>query len=368
MGQSLATLTRGLGRLGGTGLAIDRYALAVCDQLRRSVPFTFGCLASIDPATGLITGAVKTADTGMGDEEFAHYEYAVDDVNHFDDIAGRRIPAGVLSLDTGGRPEASSRFAEFLSPRFGFTDELRVAFRSQQHTWAVLAIYRSGEGPASFSADDARLLAAVSGPVAVGVRRSLFQTAATVAEVPDGPAVVIVGPDDRVRSVSAAGRRRIDELGGWQHGSLPTTLLALLNAARRGRFPATRVRTGAGWLVARAAALGPADGPGSEVVITLDGAGPGELTSLALAAFGLTAREEEVARLVLQGASTAVISRSLFLSPHTVQDHLKKVFAKVGVGSRRELIATVFFGHHAPHLGAVRRTDGSLVPPAGSTG
>lgn len=360
MEQSLATLSRGVGRLASAGLASDRYALAVCDQLCRAVPFTFGCLASVDPATGLITGAVKTADTGMGDEEFAFYEYAIDDVNHFDEIAARRSPAGVLSVDTGGRPDQSTRFAEFLSPRFDFTDELRLAFRSQHRTWGVLAIYRSGERLPSFTAQDARLLASVSEPVAVGIRGALFQAAAAAAEGPDGPAVVIIGPDDRVRSVSAAGRRAIEELGGWQHGSLPTTLLALLNAARRGRFPATRVPADAGWLVARAAALGPAGTSGAEVVITLDRAGPGELTSLALAAFGLTAREEEVARLVLQGASTAAISKSLFLSAHTVQDHLKKVFAKVGVSSRRELVATVFFGHHAPHLAGVRRTDGSL--------
>lgn len=355
---SPAALTRRLQRLDAAGLTTDEYCRAVCDELGRAVPFAFGCLATADPATGLITGAVKTADTGMGDEEFAYYEYAVDDINQFDEIARRPLPVGILSVDTGGHLEASTRWRELMAPRFGFTDELRLAFRSGQRTWGVLAVYRTGHTP--FRAADADLLLAAVEPVALGIRRSLFGEAAVAGDAPDGPAVLVVGGDDRVAKLSPAGQRRIADLGGLDHGSLPTNILALLNAARRGGFPSVRLRAGGGWLVARAAALDAGDGPATDVVITIDPAGPGDLTPLALAAFGLTAREEEVARLVLQGTATPAIAATLYLSPHTVQDHLKRVFAKVGVSSRRELIAKVFFGYHAAHLDRGRRTDGSL--------
>ncbi len=58
-----------------------------------------------------------------------------------------------------------------------------------------------------------------------------------------------------------------------------------------------------------------------------------------MAASGLTEREQAVTRLVLQADSTAQIAERLVLSPHTVQEHLKNIFEKTGVHSRRDLVA-----------------------------
>ncbi|ABW16490.1 transcriptional regulator, LuxR family [Parafrankia sp. EAN1pec] len=57
-----------------------------------------------------------------------------------------------------------------------------------------------------------------------------------------------------------------------------------------------------------------------------------------------------VARAVARGLSNQEIAGELFLSPHTVRDHLKAVFAKVGVGSRGELVAKLFAEHYGPAL------------------
>ena len=69
-----------------------------------------------------------------------------------------------------------------------------------------------------------------------------------------------------------------------------------------------------------------------------------------MSAYGLTEREQELTRLVLQGYSTAEIAERLVISAHTVQQHLKSIFDKTGVHSRRDLVGKVFFAHYEPRL------------------
>ncbi len=54
--------------------------------------------------------------------------------------------------------------------------------------------------------------------------------------------------------------------------------------------------------------------------------------------------------LVLQGRSTREMAWSLGLSPYTIQDHLKSIFGKFGVGSRSELVGRVFHRDYLPRL------------------
>ena len=54
---------------------------------------------------------------------------------------------------------------------------------------------------------------------------------------------------------------------------------------------------------------------------------------------------------MIRGKSVDEIAHSLYISRHTVKDHVKAIYSKVGVTNRSELTAQLFYEHHLPALG-----------------
>ncbi|NKQ94670.1 helix-turn-helix transcriptional regulator, partial len=104
--------------------------------------------------------------------------------------------------------------------------------------------------------------------------------------------------------------------------------------------PWTRVHLAAGrWLTLRAARLDAADGAQDrDIAVTIGETAPAERMGLCARCAGVSAREAGLLRQLAEGADTRQVAERMCVSPHTVQDHLKSVFDKTGVRSRRELL------------------------------
>lgn len=113
-----------------------------------------------------------------------------------------------------------------------------------------------------------------------------------------------------------------------------------------------RVRTRTGhWLTVHGSHLTGSDQRMVQTAIILEMAPASEIAQVLMLAYAFTVREREVVKLVLQGLSSIEMAQALHVSSHTVQDHLKAIFTKVGVRSRGELVAKMLGDHYLPHIG-----------------
>lgn len=355
--------------LATAGLDLPTFGQAAMDVLTRAVPFSVACLAPADPATGLITGNVKWGPVGdEHDDRWIFHEYEGPDPFNFQVVARRPGGVATAQVETGGDLNSSPRFTD-LYHFWDVGDEARMALQTDGAAWGFLALFRDGARSA-FTSVEQEYLSGIRSALGVGLRAGTIASAATeLLPASHGPVVLVVDGDDEIVRLSVGAAEGLANLTGEPIGRspLPFSVRALAAAARRfGRgeyptIPRLRLRARSGhWLVGHASPLLSPDGAAPEVVVTLEEARPPEIVPLVVAALGLTGRESDVIALALQGASTAQMARALELSAYTVQDHLKAIFEKAGVRSRRELLAGVFYDQYAPRLGA-----GASLGPSG---
>ncbi|QDP95245.1 helix-turn-helix transcriptional regulator [Microlunatus elymi] len=125
-------------------------------------------------------------------------------------------------------------------------------------------------------------------------------------------------------------------------------------AARREGTPAiSRIRARSGrWIIVQASSLQGLDGSTGPIAVTIGPAMSSQIAPIIIEAYGLTPREQDITKAVARGLSNAEIAAARHLSPLTVRDHLKAIFAKVGVSTRGELVAKLFADHYRPTIHA----------------
>jgi DNA-binding CsgD family transcriptional regulator len=352
--------------LGRRGLPREQYFAEVAARLRRVVDCDATCWHTLDPQTGLMTSdapselissGVLTAETAPeAGERIVACEYLVADVNTFADLASRRVPVGILSRVTGGRPERSTRYRELLAPA-GIPFELRAAFVIRGRCWGAVHIARR-EHKRDFTAEEANVVAHLTGAIADGIRTSVRFDAARQAQDRSAPGLVVLGATNEVELITPPAQELLEAMRSSAVTSdqrPPTALRALAAFTRRhhaaganGQPDIVAVPTSSGWITLHASLPdGRADG---QVAIVLERTATPQATALRLEADGVTPREREIATLIAQGRTNPEIAETLVLSPYTVQDHIKSLFEKTGVASRQELVARVFLDEYMPHL------------------
>jgi DNA-binding CsgD family transcriptional regulator len=268
------------------------------------------------------------------------------DVNNFHDMmrAGRTVAA--LGLSTAGNLELSRRYREVHVP-FGLSDELRILARSANSTWAIACVSRGSDLP-NFDADEVAYVATIAELLGDGLRLSYARHAGPGSEV-RAPGMLVVSAEGAIEAATGEADRWLAHMTAPFPGALPTpiamvALQAQANASGGEPVRAARLRLqipGGGWLLVHADVLKDAGQAAARVAVVLEPADRASLVPLLLALHGLTGREREVAELLVTGLSTDEIAQRLSISMHTLRDHIKAIFAKVGVGSRPELTAAL---------------------------
>ncbi|HEY9358099.1 MAG TPA: helix-turn-helix transcriptional regulator [Arthrobacter sp.] len=331
---------REIAALAASGLDVaDLYASAM-SVVRQTVPFEQACWAAVDPDTLGMASVTNWRQWPVTDEHaarFAESEYAGREPNTFVELLRRPRPVARISDAPHRDVVRSIRINDLLRP-LGLDHELRAAFRVDNACWGVGSLFR--EAGHDFTDREMEFLAAVTATLAAASRIAV-RAAHPARPAAVGPVIVLAGPHGELQAATPAATSWLAEVEDAAPGRFSMTLYAAVAQARAAPSGTARARmrdAGGTWVVLQASRLITGDDP-EQMVVTVEPATTHDLVSLLLAAYGATARERDVCLEVLSGSPTADIARHLFISPHTVHDHLKALFGKVGVGSRGELVA-----------------------------
>lgn len=324
------------------------------ELLRRRVGYDIAALSTTDPSTLLLTSCLLSGDITFDparERRLFDVEFA-GDVASYAGLGQAVVPVARLHAITNGKLQLARRYEPVLEP-LGVRDELRAVLRSNGAAWGTLTLYRTGEAR-PFSPDDETRIATAAAAMGDLFRLAMLRLAVrTPHALEDPPGMLLLDSQGELEALTPAAQVWLDAID--DRGRLPSAVSTVAAAARSGgglARAALPTRDGR-WVVLHGSSVKTeGDGPDDRVSIIIEAPRPPELAAIIADAHGLTSRERQITSLVSLGLANKQIAARLQLSVFTVQDHLKAVFAKTGVGSRGELVAAIYGQHYEPRHAA----------------
>jgi DNA-binding CsgD family transcriptional regulator len=323
--------------------------IALVEDIRRRVAFRAHVWALIDPETEVATAPLATVpDPLMVQLPGVVRRRYLTTVNRWD-----RMEAPVASLYqvTDGDPAKSLLHREVLGPA-GIGDIASIVFRDRFGIWGFLDLWRF-DGDAPFNDAELAILAEDVVTITDALRRCQARSFDEPSPTPrrTGPAVLFLSRELEVRGQTPETDEYLRALLPPDVDRRPVpagayNVAAALLAQEAGIYPhppVARVRLAGGlWLTFRAARihsnLPAAD---RDIAVTIELTSHAERRALYARSHGLTGRETELLERLALGADTHTLARELFVSEHTVQDHLKSIFEKTNTRNRRTLLSRI---------------------------
>jgi DNA-binding CsgD family transcriptional regulator len=330
-------------RLGASSLDRESVQRETIAQLRISVGFDRWCWPLGDPETLLPLSGLAEHDYGPRLARALELEFSGNDYGAKHLVARRSSHAASMSAETKGDLARSPRWDEVMRP-VGIGDVATIACRDKHGCWGWIEAYRDSDDR-RFNGDELALLAAAGRTIGSALRRGWMVGGNAEPLDMSTPGVLVLDRSLNVVSRTIVTTSYLDALpagamfAAW--GMLPAVVYPVAMMARstgRAKDAHALERTIDGrWVAIEAAEL---EGGEQSTAVTIRSATPAEVFAFLCRVYALTRRERDVVSALISGLDTRAISDRLLISPHTVQDHLKSIFEKLGVRSRRELVAS----------------------------
>jgi DNA-binding CsgD family transcriptional regulator len=343
-----------IGQLCGSSLEDHELRAGVLSELGSIVPFSSFAWPLTDPET--CTGISPMARIPCPQElpALIRLKY-VTAPGRWTSLLSGGLPAVTLQTATGGDPARSLLWTGILR-RYGVADVLSTVFADGHGCWGWLDLWRTmDEG--QFTELETKHLAVAAPTIAAGLRRSraarMRRDALSRRDLlPTSglPQQAVLTLDAELgitgRSASAADWLGLLQPGPRPYEAVPAEVFnvaAQLLAREAGvdsHAASARVPIGFGqWAVLRSFRMNVGNDGEAPLAVTIQECPAAERLEVFARCFGLTPRQRSLLGLAASGLDTATLAAALGITPYTVQDQFKAVFAACGVRSRNALLA-----------------------------